>query len=131
MGQHRSEVGLDVHRFPRASALMSYLGLVPSEASSGEKRRQGSITKSGSGHARRLLVEAAWHYRLPPRRSKALRSRQEGQPPEAVTVSWAAQQRLHRTWRRLDERRGKRRTVVAVAAARELAGFCWAIANVD
>lgn len=118
-------------RFPRASALMSYLGLVPSEASSGEKRRQGSITKSGSGHARRLLVEAAWHYRHRPHRSKALRSRQQGQPAEALTVSWAAQQRLHRTWKRLDERRGKRRTVVAVAAARELAGFCWAVANVD
>lgn len=118
-------------RFPRASALMSYLGLVPSEASSGERRRQGSITKSGSGHARRLLVEAAWHYRHRPHRSKALRSRQEGQPAEAVAVSWAAQQRLHRTWKRLDERRGKRRTVVAVAAARELASFCWAVAKAN
>jgi transposase len=124
------EVG-DFRRFERAGQLMSFLGLVPSEHTSGERRRQGAITKSGSGHARRLLVEAAWHYRRPPRRGRALRRRQEGQPEHICQISWSAQQRLARTWRRLDSERGKRRTIVAVAVARELAGFCWAITTAD
>jgi len=124
-----AEIG-DFHRFARAGKLMSYVGLVPSEDSSGERRRQGAITKSGSSHARRLLVEAAWHYRHHPARGHQLRRRQEGQPPQVLAVSWQAQRRLHRTWRRLDTERGKRRTIVAVAAARELAGFCWAIRTV-
>ena len=110
---------------------MNYLGVVPSEHSSGERRRQGAITKSGSGHARRLLVEAAWHYRRPPRRGKTLADRQTGQSAHVIALAWKAQQRLHRTWRRLDAERGKRRTLVAVAVARELAGFCWAIARAD
>jgi transposase len=105
---------------------MSYVGLVPSEHSSGDQRRLGSITKTGSGHARRLLVEAAWHYRRRPAISRALHDRQDGQPAHAVAIAWSAQQRLHRTWQRL-EQRAKRRTIIAVAAARELAGFCWAI----
>lgn len=125
-----AEIG-DWQRFPRAAHLMSYLGLVPSENSTGEQRRQGAITKSGSGHGRRLLVEAAWHYRQPPRKGDALERRQAGQPAHVLAISWAAQQRLHRTWRRLDHERGKRRTIVAVAVARELAGFCWAAANAD
>jgi transposase len=125
-----AEIG-DWGRFARPGQLMSYLGVVPSENSSGEKRRQGAITKSGSRHARRLLVEAAWHYRRAPAKGQALRRRQEGQPPPVIALSWKAQQRLHRTWRRLDGERGKRRTIVAVAVARELAGFCWAIANAD
>jgi transposase len=125
-----AEVG-EWRRFARAGHLMSYLGLVPCEHSSGEKRRQGSITKSGSHHARRLLVEAAWHYRRPPAKGQALKRRQEGQDTHAIAISWKAQQRLHRTWRRLDTERGKRRTIVAVAAARELAGFCWAITTAD
>jgi transposase len=125
-----AEIG-DFERFDHAGQLMSYLGVVPSEDSSGERRRQGAITKSGSRHARRLLVEAAWHYRRPPAKGVALRRRQEGQPPHVIALSWKAQQRLYRTWRRLDTERGKRRTIVAVAAARELAGFCWAIANAD
>jgi transposase len=106
---------------------MSYLGLVPSEHSSGPSRRQGAITKSGSGHARRLLVEAAWHYRRPPRLGTALRRRQHDQPAAVVAVAWNAQKRLHTLWRRLDDERGKRRPLVAVAVARHLAGFCWAI----
>jgi transposase len=110
---------------------MSFLGLVPSEHSSGQTRRQGQITKSGSGHGRRLLVEAAWHYRRRPAKGETLKRRQAGQSPHVVAISWAAQQRLHRTWQRLDHERGKRRTLVAVAVARELAGFCWAIANAD
>jgi transposase len=125
-----AEVG-DFARFPRAAHAMSFLGLVSREHSSGQTRRQGAITKSGSGHARRLLVEAAWHYRRPPRIGDALRRRQAGQSPHVLAISWAAQQRLHRTWQRLDTERGKRRTVVAVAVARELAGFCWAITTSD
>lgn len=125
-----AEIG-DWRRFARAGQLMSYLGVVPSENSSGEKRRQGAITKSGSRHARRLLVEAAWHYRRAPAKGDALRRRQAGQGAHVIALSWKAQQRLHHTWRRLDSERGKRRTIVAVAVARELAGFCWAIANAD
>lgn len=129
-----SAVGLcaevsDFERFRRPGELMSYLGLVPSEHSSGDRRRLGSITKSGSRHARRLLVEAAWHYRLGPRPSRELAKRQQGQPEHVIAISWKAQQRLGRTWRRLAEERGKRRTLVAVAVARELAGFVWAIAR--
>jgi transposase len=125
-----AEIG-DWHRFDRAGRVMSYLGLVPSEDSSGERRRQGQITKTGSRHARRLLAEAAWHYRRPPRRGTTLQRRQAGQDAHIIALSWKAQQRLHHTWRRLDSERGKRRTVVAVAVARELAGFCWAIATAD
>jgi transposase len=125
-----AEVG-DFARFDRPAQLMSYLGLVPSEDSSGEKRRQGAITKTGSRHARRLLVEAAWHYRKAPARGQALKRRQDGQPAHVLAISWQAQQRLHRVWRRLDYDRGKRRTIVAVAVARELAGFCWALATAD
>jgi transposase len=125
-----AEIG-DWARFPRPAHVMSYLGLVPSEHSSGQTRRLGSITKTGSGHGRRLLVEAAWHYRRPPRNGDALKRRQAGQPPHVLAISWQAQQRLHRTWQRLDHERGKRRTIVAVAVARELAGFCWAAANAD
>jgi transposase len=125
-----AEVG-DFERFERPAQLMSYLGLVPSENSSGEKRRQGAITKSGSRHARRLLVEAAWHYRRAPRKGRELRRRQEGQPQAICALSWKAQQRLHRSWVRLDSERGKRRTLCAVAVARELAGFCWAVTTAD
>ena len=124
-----AEIG-DFERFARAEQLMSYLGLVPSEHTSGQQRRQGAITKTGSGHARRLLVEAAWHYRARPAIRKALSDRQAGQPAEAIAIAWSAQQRLHRTWKRL-ERRAKRRTIIAVAAARELAGFCWAITRIE
>jgi len=125
-----AEIG-DWQRFARAGHVMSYLGLVPSEDSTGQTRRQGSITKTGSGHGRRLLVEAAWHYRRSPDKGQALKRRQAGQPAHVIAISWAAQQRLHRTWQRLDHQRGKRRTIVAVAVARELAGFCWATANAD
>jgi transposase len=121
-----AEIG-DFARFGRPAQLMSYLGLVPSEHTTGEQRRQGAITKTGSRHARRLLVEAAWHYRKPPRHGTTLARRQDGQPAAAVAISWKTQQRLHQLWRRLDTKRGKRRTVVAVAVARHLAGFCWAI----
>jgi transposase len=124
-----AEIG-DFERFARAEQLMSYVGLVPSESSTGQQRRLGSITKTGSRHARRLLVEAAWHYRPRPNIGKALSDRQDGQPPEAIAVAWSAQRRLHQTWARL-EARTKRRTIIAVAAARELAGFCWAITRIE
>jgi transposase len=124
-----AEIG-DFERFAKAGQLMSYIGVVPSEATTGQQRRLGSITKTGSGHARRLLIEAAWHYRPRPNLGKALAERQDGQPQAAVAVSWKAQLRLHRTWSRL-EARAKRRTLIAVAAARELAGFCWAITQTE
>ncbi len=124
-----AEVG-DFERFARAEQLMSYVGLVPCESTTGQQRRLGSITKTGSGHARRLLVEAAWHYRPRPRIGKALTERQDGQPAQAIAVAWSAQQRLHRTWTRL-EQRTKRRTIIAVAAARELTGFAWAITQIE
>jgi Transposase IS116/IS110/IS902 family len=108
---------------------MSYVGLVPSEHSTGQTRRQGHITKSGSQHARRLLVEAAWHYRRPPRLGTTLERRQQDQSAVVVAIAWKAQQRLHHLWRRLDTQRHIRRTIVAVAIARHLAGFCWAIVN--
>jgi transposase len=125
-----AEIG-DFDRFRRPGQLMSYLGMVPSEHSTGDKRRLGSITKSGSQHARRLLVEAAWHYRRPPRVGRELARRQDGQPQHVTAISWQAQRRLHRTWQRLDAQRGKRRTIVAVAVGRELAGFCWAVSTAD
>jgi transposase len=124
-----AEIG-DFERFARAEQLMSYIGVVPSEATTGQQRRLGSITKTGSAHARRLLIEAAWHYRPRPNLAKTLLDRQDGQPQAAVAVSWKAQLRLHRTWTRL-EARNKRRTLIAVAAARELAGFCWAITQTE
>jgi transposase len=125
-----TEVG-DFGRFQRPGQLMSYLGLVPSENSTGESRRQGAITKTGSRHARRLLVEAAWHYRKTPARGVVLQRRQAGQPAPIIDLSWKTQRRLHNLWQRLDTQRGKRRTIVAVAVARELAGFCWAITTTD
>ncbi len=124
-----AEIG-DFERFARAEQLMSYIGLVPSESTTGQQRRLGAITKTGSGHARRLLVEAAWHYRARPRIGKGLAARQDGQPAEAIAIAWSAQQRVHRTWQRL-EARAKRRTIIAVAGARELAGFCWAITRIE
>jgi transposase len=124
-----AEIG-DFERFARAEQLMSYIGLVPSESTTGQQRRLGSITKTGSGYARRLLVEAAWHYRARPNIGRALSERQQDQPGEAIAIAWSAQRRLHRTWTRL-EARAKRRTIIAVAAARELAGFAWAICQVE
>jgi transposase len=123
-----AEIG-DIAAFGHPRQLASYLGLVPSERSTGDRRRQGAITKAGSGHARRLLIEAAWHYRRPPRVSLTLKRRQQGQPPAAIDAAWRAQQRLYRRWTRLDAQRGKKRTTVAVAVARELACFVWEIAN--
>ena len=124
-----AEIG-DFTRFRHPAQVMSYLGVVPSEHSTGERRRRGPITKSGSQHARRLLVEAAWHYRRPPRVAGSLARRQINGEPEILALSWKAQRRLHHVWTRMEQRH-KRRTIIAVAAARELAGFCWAVATAD
>jgi transposase len=132
--RHLTAVGLiaeigDFAAFDHPKQLASFLGLVPSERSTGEMRRQGSITKAGSTHARRLLIEAAWHYRRRPAISLTLRRRQDGQPPAAIDAAWRAQLRLSARWAHLDARRAKRRTTVAVAVARELACFVWEIAR--
>ncbi len=123
-----AEIG-DFSAFAHPKQLASFLGLVPSEHSTGDKRRQGAITKAGSSHARRLLIEAAWHYRRHPAVSLTLRRRQAGQPPAAIEAAWRAQLRLSARWAHLDARRAKRRTTVAVAVARELACFVWEIAR--
>jgi transposase len=123
-----AEIG-DFAAFAHPKQLASFLGLVPSEQSTGDKRRQGQITKAGSSHARRLLIEAAWHYRRRPAISLTLRRRQHDQPAAAIDAAWRAQLRLSARWAHLDARRAKRRTTVAVAVARELACFVWEIAR--
>jgi transposase len=107
---------------------MSYLGLVPSEHSSGERRRQGSITKTGNAHARRVLVEGAWAYRYPAKVSRHLQLRLEKVPKVIQDISWKAQVRLCKRYRRLVAR-GKNVNQVVVAIAREMAAFVWAIAR--
>lgn len=122
-----AELG-DLKRFKTPSELMSYLGLVPSVHSSGQKTKRGSITKTGNGHVRRVLTEAAWAYRLPARVSRILLKRQEGLPQSIVDIAWKAQLRLCSRYRRLWNK-GKAKQVVVTAIARELCGFIWAIAN--
>jgi len=120
-----AEVG-DLRRFPTAGDFMGYVGLVPTEQTSGEVRRRGPISKTGNGHVRRLLVESAWHYRRPPRMSKELRRRSEGLAPGVCAIAWKAQGRLHSRMKKLLGR-GKHPAEVVTAVARELAGFVWAI----
>jgi transposase len=122
-----TEIG-DFDRFKTAAELMAFVGLVPTEHSSGEQRRQGSITKVGNSHVRRLLVEAAWHARRRPTVGYELARRQRGQDPALVERSWRCQERLHRRWQRMAGR-GKPQQKIVVACARELAGFVWAIAT--
>ena len=117
----------DWSRF-RPQALGPFLGLTPSEDSTGERRRLGSITKTGNTHARRLLVEAAWQQRRPLRASTTLEKRRQGQPAAVRNRADRSARRLNERWQAL-ERRGKRPTIVAVAVARELAGHCWALAT--
>ena len=109
--------------------LAAYLGIVPCEHTSGAQRRLGSITKAGSTHARRLLVEAAYHYRRGPAVGAALERRQRGQAPAIINISWRAQRRLNARWRQLKDTRRKPGGIVAVAIARELAAYCWEIAT--
>ena len=118
----------DLTRFDSPRELMQYLGLMPSEYSSGAQRRQGAITKAGTTHARRVLVEGAWAYRYPAKVSRHLQLRLEKQPKVIQDISWKAQVRLCKRYRRLVAR-GKHAQVVTVAIARELIGFMWAIAQ--
>jgi transposase len=122
-----AELG-DLSRFANPRQLMAYLGLVPSEHSSGASVRRGGITKAGNGVARRLLIEAAWTYRFPARLSRELLLRQESQPQAIREIAWKAQLRLCARYRKL-ARSGKPANVVTTAIARELAGFVWAIAR--
>jgi len=125
-----AEIG-DWRRFAKPKYVSGFLGIVPSEHTSDAKRRQGSITKAGPGHARRLLVEAAWHYRHRPAIGVTLQRRQAGQDPRVIAVAWRAQQRLHQRYNDLAGRRRKPSGVVTIACARELAGFCWEAATLD
>lgn len=122
-----AEIG-DLKRFKNPAELMSYLGLVPSEQSSGEKTRRGSITKAGNRHARRMLVEAAWSYRYRARVSRVLLKRQQDLPQIIRDISWKAQLRLCSRFQRLWAR-GKTKQVIVTAIARELCAFMWAIAK--
>lgn len=120
-----AEIG-DFRRFRTAGDFMGYVGLVPTEQTSGATRRRGPITKTGNAHVRRLLVESAWHYRRQPRMSKALRERSVGIAPGVCAIAWKAQSRLHNRLRKLLSR-GKPPAKAVTAVARELAGFVWAI----
>jgi transposase len=122
-----AEIG-DVRRFESPRQLMAYLGLVPSESSTGERVRRGSITKAGNSRVRRVLIEGAWTYRFPARTSRLLQERQEGLPKTVRAIAWKAQVRLCARYRRL-VMAGKRQTVVATAIAREMAAFLWAIGH--
>ena len=122
-----AELG-DLSRFANPRQLMAYLGLVPSEHSSGASVKRGGLTKAGNSAARRLLIEAAWTYRFPARVSRELRLRQEEQPRAIREIAWKAQLRLCARYRKL-ARSGKPPNVVTAAIARELAGFIWAIAR--
>jgi transposase len=122
-----AELG-ELTRFDNPRQLMSYLGLTPSEYSSGERRRQGSITKAGNTHARRLLIEGAWAYRYPAKVSRHLQLRLERLPKAIQDIAWKAQVRLCKRYRKLLAR-GKNANQVVVAIAREMAAFMWAIAK--
>lgn len=119
-----AELG-DARRFGTAPATMAYVGLVPSEHSSGTRRAHGGITKTGNAHLRRVLVESAWHYRHHPFVGDTLRARQRGAPAAIIAQAWTAQQRLHRRYARFAAR-GKPKQHIVTAVARELTGFVWA-----
>jgi len=120
-----AEIG-DVRRFETPRQLMAYLGLVPSESSTGEQVRRGGITKAGNSRARRVLIEGAWTYRFPARMSRLLEERQAGLPEAVSDIAWKAQLRLCGRYRKLMAR-GKQKAVVTTAIAREMAAFLWAI----
>jgi len=120
-----SEIG-DLARFESPRQLMAYLGLVPSERSTGDTVRRGSITKAGNGRVRHMLVESAWTYRHPPRIGKLKLYKLERVSPAVREVAWKAQSRLTSRYRALSAR-GKKTTIVCTAIARELVGFMWSI----
>jgi len=117
---------VDLKRYLSAPAYMSAIGVVPSEFSTGDKQRRGHITKTGNAHLRRVLVESAWHYRWAPGLSKVMKKRRAGLPAEILTIVRKADHRLHKKYVRMVSK-GKSNKVAAVAVARELAGFIWAI----
>ena len=119
------EIG-DVRRFANPRQLMAYLGLVPSEASTGERVRRGGLTKTGNSRARRVLIEGAWTYRFPARMSRLLQARQDGLPKAVCEIAWKGQVRLCSRYRRLTAA-GKLKAVTVAAIAREMAAFLWAI----
>jgi len=119
-----TELG-DWRRFATATPLMAYLGLVPSERSSGPRERKGAITKAGNSHCRHVLIQAAWSYRHRPKVAATLRARQRHQPAPVIAHAWKAQHRLHALFQHLAYRKQPRVAVVAVA--RELVGFLWAV----
>ena len=123
-----TELG-DVRRFGSARALMAYVGLGVAEYSSGDASRRYGIAKTGSTRCRRILVEAAQHYRHRPARSKGLRERQRGQHAAVVAHAWRAQHRLHKRFRHLDDRMPRQKATIAIA--RELVGFVWAILRAE
>ena len=118
----------DLSRFEKPSQLMAHLGLVPSEHSSGESIKRGSITKTGNSHVRKILVEAAWAYRMQARVSRLLLKRQQGLPDQVCKIAWKAQLRLCARYKRLVAK-GKTKQKVVTAIARELSAFLWAIAK--
>ncbi len=122
-----SELGNISSRFESARKLMGYCGVFPSEDSSGKRKRQGGITKSGNAHLRRIVVESAWCYRHWPRVGERLRQRHQGVPAEITEIAWKAQNRLHKRYLKLMNA-GKDQRKVTTAVARELLGFIWAIA---
>ena len=121
-----AELG-DLTRFDSPRQLMAFVGLVPSEHSSGVRRQRGAITKAGNGHVRRVLAEAAWSYRFPARKTAHLQRRAEQTSPAVQAIAWKAQKRLCGRYRRLTGR-GLPKNKVCTAVARELLGFIWAIA---
>jgi transposase len=122
-----SELG-DITRFDNPRQLAAFVGLIPSEYSSGEKRRQGGITKAGNGRARRALIEGAWAYRYNPKISPHIQKRIESLPKTVRDIGWKAQLRLCKRYRRLNAR-GKHSNIAITAVARELIAFMWAIAR--
>jgi transposase len=123
-----TEIG-DWHRLT-GRTIGAYLGLVPTEYSSGDTRTQGGLTRTGNSHARRLVIESAWHHRKPYRPGEVTRRRWKAATPAARARGQAANRRLHERWLRFDQRR-KRPTVANAAVARELAGWCWSLAVMD
>ena len=121
-----AELG-DITRFDTPRQLMAFVGLVPSEHSSGQRRQRGAITKAGNAHVRRVLVESAWCYRFPARKTRHLQRRAERTTPAVQDIAWKAQRRLCGRYRRLSAR-GMPKGKVCTAIARELLGFMWAIA---
>jgi transposase len=122
-----SELG-DLSRFTNPKQLMSFLGLIPSEHSSGPRQKRGGITKTGNGHVRRILIEAAWCYRYPAKVSREMQLRQSRLPLVIRDIAWKAQLRLTQRYKQM-QGKGKPHNVTVVALARELSGFMWAIVN--